>query len=93
MEWPFSESVEKLQVACVLPLSATVLQIVVVPSLNVTVPVGATENCGLTVAVKATDCPNTEAFGEEVSAVEVEAWFTVWETPKEVLLLKLVSLG
>lgn len=49
------------------------------PSRNVTVPVavpapGATAE---TVAVKVTDCPNTDGFTDEVTAVVVSAFITV----------------
>jgi hypothetical protein len=62
----------------------------VVPSLKVTVPVtvpdpGAT---GLTVAVNVTDWPNSEGFTDEVSAVVVDAAFTVCVTAVEVLAAK-----
>jgi hypothetical protein len=40
----------------------------------------------ITVAVKVTDCPNTEGFADEVTAVVVLAAFTVCETGLEVLL-------
>jgi hypothetical protein len=39
---------------------------VVVPSLNVTLPVAEE---GVTVAVKVTDCPSVEGFCEELSTV------------------------
>jgi len=57
MECEPVESDVGVHVACPVPLSATLLQIAVAPSLNVTVPVGvpvagATE---LTVAVNVTD--------------------------------------
>ncbi len=44
------------------------------PSLNVTVPVGVPLDKELTVAVKVTDCPNTDGLAEELSAVLVVAW-------------------
>ena len=48
---------------------------VVVPSLNVTTPVGtpAPEVVAATVAVKVTDWPNTEGFVPEVTVVDVES--------------------
>src|SRR6266480_4034759 len=49
----------------------TVLQIVVVPSLNVTVPVFTVAVLGafaVTVAVKVSDCPKTEGVTPELSA-------------------------
>ena len=52
-------------------------------SMNVTVPVGvpAPGLKVLTVAVKVTLCPNTEAFVEEATVVVVCAFTTVWCTP------------
>ena len=49
-------------------------------SMNVTVPVGvpAPGLKALTVAVKVTLCPNTEAFVEEATVVVVLALVTVW---------------
>jgi hypothetical protein len=48
--------------------------------MNVTVPVGVPRPgaTGATVAVKVTDCPDVEGLAEDVSAVVVDAWFTVW---------------
>src|SRR5579864_2156589 len=45
------------------------------PSRNVTVPVGvpAPGDTGETVAVKVTDCPNTDGFADDVTAVAVSA--------------------
>jgi hypothetical protein len=62
------------------------------PSLNCTVPVGvpAPVEVGLMVAVKVTDCPKMDGLSEEVTAVVVEALFTVWEVVAE-LVLKLPS--
>ena len=72
------------------PESVPVLM-VVVPSLNVTVPVagpapGAT---AATVAVNVTDCPELDGFVPLVSVVVVLAWFTVCEIALEVLAPKL----
>ena len=47
----------------------------VVPSKNVTVPVGVP--VAVTVAVSVTTPPATEGFTSEVSAVAVEGWITV----------------
>jgi hypothetical protein len=56
------------------PLSVTALHRVVLPYVNVTVPVGWNlKNCdGVTVAVKVTACPKLDGLGEEVSAVVVD---------------------
>jgi hypothetical protein len=66
---------------------------VVVPSLNVTVPVGvpAPGDTGATVAVNVTDWPKTAGFAEEVTLVVVAVWLTVWATTADVLAVKLVS--
>jgi hypothetical protein len=64
-----------------------------VPSIvNVTVPVGTPDAGGAaaTVAVKVTDCPNTEGFTEEVTLVVVLAWLTVCVKSGDVLPLKLL---
>ena len=50
---------------------------VAVPSLNVAVPVGVPEVVAFTVAVNFTVCPKVDGFGADVSAVLVEALFTV----------------
>ena len=47
------------------------------PSRKVTVPVGVPEAAGETVAVNVTDCPNTEGFADEVTALVVLAFVTV----------------
>lgn len=57
---------------------------VVVPSLNVTVPV-ATD--GVTVAVRVTDDPYPDGFAEDVSFVDVLALLTVCVNAEDVLLL------
>ena len=51
-------------------------------SLNVTVPVGVPLPLPLTatMAVKVTDWPNLDGLIEELAAVAVEAWLTVWVT-------------
>ena len=73
--------------------SATELQIVVVPSLKVTVPVGVPEPGAttVTVALKVTDCPGAEGLSEDTTAVEVEALFTVCVKAEEVLPWKFGS--
>ena len=54
-----------------LPLTSVTTPSEVVPSLNVTVPVGVPTAgaTGLTVAVSVTACPNTDGLGVELSAV------------------------
>src|SRR5216117_2583887 len=60
------------------------------PSLKVTVPVGvpAPGLLAVTVAVKVTDCPDTDGLAEELTSVVVLAFFTVWVSVLEVLPLK-----
>jgi hypothetical protein len=72
--------VEKL--ASPLPFSVP-LPIVPAPSWNVTVPVGVPD-ADVTVAVNVTDCPVTDGFADEITAVDVLFWFTVWECPEDV---------
>lgn len=65
------------------------------PSRKFTVPLRAPEPGAvtLTVAVNVTDWPNTDGLGDgdEVTAVLVEAWFTVWVKLADVLPRKLAS--
>src|SRR6202023_287219 len=63
------------------------------PSWKVTVPVGVPAPGGLavTVAVKVPLWPATEGLAEELSAVVVASWLTVWVRFGEVLVLKLAS--
>jgi hypothetical protein len=71
---PIERVVVALLVA--LPLErATGLPKFVPPTWNCTVP---PSGIGLTLAVKVTDCPYVEGFWDEVTDVEVDAWFTVW---------------
>ena len=65
----------------------------IVPSLNVTVPLGVPEVAGLTVAVNVTVCPDTEGFADETSVVDVAAALPlmVWVSTGEVLPVKLAS--
>ena len=70
-------SADDVQVATPLPFTATLLQIAVAPSLNVTDPVGTPAPCGVTVAVKVTGCPEMLGFRPDASAVVVLALFTV----------------
>jgi hypothetical protein len=80
-----------VKVAC--PLLRVPVPSVVVPSRNVTVPVGfpTPGETALTVAVKVTARPKTEGFKDEPSVVAVTAWFTVWVKAGDVLPLKLLS--
>jgi hypothetical protein len=73
-----------------LPLNDALPRLVL-PLLKVTVPVAVPPNCPATVAVKLTDCPSTEGFTDEVSAIEELACFTTWLTDVEALLVKFVS--
>ena len=68
------------------PLSAPLVQIVVVPSLTVIVPVGVPAP-GATAAadsVNVTDWPKTDGFTEELIEVAVEALLITWITADEV---------
>ncbi len=60
------------------PVKATVCR-VLIPSMNVTLPVGVPLPGLLTetVAVNVTDCPNIEGFSEDKTMVVVFALFTV----------------
>ncbi|MDE3229382.1 MAG: hypothetical protein KGO05_05845 [Chloroflexota bacterium] len=63
------------------PLVVTLTGLPALPSItNCTVPVGvpAPGAVTLTVAVKVTVWPNDEGLAEEVRAVVVLAWLTVW---------------
>jgi hypothetical protein len=66
---------------------------VVVPSLNVTVPLGvpAAGADAETVAVKVTDWPEPEGLAELTTAVALFPLFTVWLSTDEVLAVKFVS--
>src|SRR5712692_5139777 len=75
------------------PADTATVASVVAPSLKATVPVsvpapGATID---TVAVKVTDCPNTDGFALEAKLVVVLAWLTTCDRAALVLVLKLVS--
>jgi hypothetical protein len=59
------------------PVSRT-LPIIVVPFLNVTVPVGVPLYCGTTVAANVTDSPPAGGFRDETSMVVVVARRTTW---------------
>lgn len=47
---------------------------VAVPFINFTLPAGVPLNCGSTVAVNVTDCPNFDGFSDEPTVVVVVAW-------------------
>ena len=68
----------------VFPLLVVPVSSVVLPSLNVTVPVAAE---GETVAVNVTEEPYVDGFADEASVTVVFALFTVWVSTDEVLLL------
>jgi len=72
------------------PLSLT-SPMIVVPFLNVTVPVGVPLYCGTTVALNITRCPTVEGFGDEASVVVLVARFTTCLSGGEVLAANLVS--
>ena len=77
-----------------LPLARVTAEPKLVPSiLNCTVPVGVPEpgDTGATVAVNVTDWSATDGFSDEVTVVVVLAWFTVCDTPVDVLVAKFVS--
>src|SRR5947208_2135752 len=73
-------------------LRERLLQLVmaVPPSWKVTFPVGvpAPGLLAVTVAVKVTDCPDSDGLAEELTSVVVLAFFTVWVSVLEVLPLK-----
>ena len=74
------------------PLRAFVAS-AVAPSLKMTVPVGVPlpGETALTVAVKVTDCPNTDGLADEATVVLLLAWLTVCVRTDEVFVLKLLS--
>jgi len=69
-------SVDVLKVAVPLP-SRVAVPSVVLPSLQLTVPLGVTPVDEVTLAVNVTSCPTLDGFGDEPSTVVVEALFTV----------------
>jgi hypothetical protein len=77
-------------VAIALPLSATV-PMMLVPSRNVTVPVGAPPADVVTVAVNVTAWPPIKVFREEATAVEVDRVPTVSESAAEFVGAKFAS--
>ena len=62
-----------------------------VPSLNITLPVGTAVPGALatTVAVKVTVCPWVDGFKDDVTEVVVPSLFTVCVSAEDVLVLKL----
>src|SRR6266852_3294227 len=75
------------------PADTATVASVVAPSLKATVPVsvpapGATID---TVAVKVTDCPNTDGFALEAKLVVVLAWLTTCDRAALVLVPMLVA--
>jgi hypothetical protein len=64
------------------------------PSWKITLPVGVFPPgaTALTVAVRVTDCPNTDGLAEEATVLLLLAWLTTCVTVLEVLVLKLLSL-
>ena len=84
-----SPEVDKLAV----PPERVPLPMLLPPSLNVTVPPGvpAAGPTADTVAVKVTDWPNTDAFGELLTDVELLPLLTVCVMAAEALVLKLAS--
>ena len=89
IEWEPTASVLVTNVAWPEPFRVPVPR-VLEPSLKVTVPVGvpAPGLFAVTVAVKVTDCPDTDGLAEELTSVVVLAFFTVWVSVLEVLPLK-----
>jgi molybdenum cofactor biosynthesis enzyme len=75
-----------LKVAC--PLAIVPVPSVVVPSLNVTVPVAAD---GETVAVKVTDEPKPDGLEDEATVTVVFALLTVWVKTEDVAGLSFPS--
>ena len=66
---------------------------VVVPSVKVTLPVGIPEPgaTAVTVAVNVTSWPAAEGLADDITAVLVDAWLTVWVAVDEVPEAKVVS--
>jgi hypothetical protein len=59
----------------------------VLPSLNVTVPVGVpVPDAGVTLAANVTFCPRTEGLGDEVKDVDVPTILTVCISTDDVLV-------
>lgn len=92
MECEPTVSVEVVNVAFPVP-SSVWLPSVVVPSLNVTLPVGVPlpGELAVTVAVNVTACPNTVVPEDDVTRVVLPSGFTTSLMAGEVLPVKLVS--
>jgi hypothetical protein len=73
------------------PLLKETLPRLVLPLLKVTEPVAVPPNCPATTAVKVTDCPTPEGFGEAVKVVVVLALLTAWLTAVEELPARVAS--
>ena len=73
------------------PLDKLLFPREVVPSNNVTVPVGVPPADGCTETVKVTPCPKVAGFRLEATVVVEPAWFTVCVREAEVLAVKLLS--
>ena len=84
MEWLPADRLDVLKVATPLLLSGLVPS-GVVPSRNVTAPVGL-PLAEVTVAVNVTDWPNVDGLADDVRLVLVLASLTTWETVDDVLL-------
>jgi hypothetical protein len=90
MEWLLRLRLEVEKVAWPDEFKVLVLS-VLVPSLNVTLPVGTAVPGALavTVAVNVTVCPRREGLRDDVTALVVLSLFTTWVRTEEVLGLKL----
>src|SRR5712691_238329 len=88
MEWEATDRALVLKVAW--PLLRVPVPRMVVPSLKVTVPVGVPVVAGVTVAVKVTDCPETDGFAEEAPCVEMPPLLTVCARGADMRVLKLL---
>lgn len=86
MEWEPTERADVLYVA--VPLLTLPVPSVVLPSLNVTVPVAVVDEI---VAVKVTEEPKAEGFADDETVVVVLALFTVCVSVDEVLVLQFES--
>ncbi len=91
IEWIPVARDELENVAC--PAESVIVPIVVVPSLNVTVPEGvpAPGAVAVTVAVNVTDWPKVEGFTLDKTVVCVPALFTVSAYAGDALLLSFRS--
>jgi len=86
IEWLPTARVEEVNVA--LPaVTVTALARVVVPSVNLTVPVGVPLADAM-VAVRVTDDPDVDGFAEEVTVVVVDPPVTTCESAVLALLVK-----